>query len=391
MPSPSRRISCCFPCTRWKVFWLLILIIFLFRIQWTLLKRLSYQYLPTLTNNPLSSSNTPLPQVIFCVLAKNNHILVREFIAFHLALGVTTFELYDNDSNPPLYSVLNGLGNQHIQYHNWSDTIGNWNKDNSRTQMQGHQTLQDAAYQQCLSKYAGKPNIYVTPIDIDEFLFPCRRSSSNTIDDKLLLPTLVQYSDIWGLQCAKYGPTDAPPRIAGETTIERNLYRNPVFNYWYKEYDIIEFLAWLTRFFHPACQDKDNGYILCEETTPTKYIYKTSRISSSLANTVGTHGFSVWPDDLDYERKQDSKQTTRYSYLCCNHYFWRTTKDTLAKAERNHNQEYLARLKDQGIMAWHLTIHDPIAVSYVQGMKTLLHAHPIPKEIQEQLNTDEGG
>lgn len=353
-------------CRRIGIVLLVLFLIISFRTLWRSLPSASYGI------SSSSSNGLHPPRIVLCVLAKNDHALFREFVAFHIALGIDTIELYDNGSDPPLYSVLNGLGGSRIMYHNWSDTVGNWNDPTIRNQMQGHQTLQDAAYRDCLGKYAGLPNVYAAPIDIDEFIYPCGKDGSSSSSSGITFSQAIGKKDVWALQCGKYGPSDAPPSVAGETTIERNVYRAPVMNYWTEEWDIWEALAWFTKIFHPACVDNDDSSILCEETTPVKYIYRTSRISSSLASLVWTHGFLKWPKDLENERTY----TTRYTAVCCNHYFWRSTKLLLEKAERNHNKEYLARLKDQSVLAWHLTVYDPGALNYLHGMQVLLHTHP---------------
>lgn len=65
--------------------------------------------------------------VAVCVLAKNEHSYIREFIKYHLFIGVEKFYIWDHQSTPPLAYVLEDyvLSNT-VEVFYFSDS---WKKD----------------------------------------------------------------------------------------------------------------------------------------------------------------------------------------------------------------------------------------------------------------------
>jgi hypothetical protein len=312
---------------------------------------------------PWASPPHPLAgdqRVVLCLFILNEHALFREWVAFHLAQGVDLIEVYDNGSEPPLSSVLGGLPSVTFRT--------NFSFSATPKSTNGHQGLQNDAYRDCLGRHAGT-HTHVALVDVDEFLFPCAAAA----DAGTTLRQALTSQPVWSLACGKYGPTEYPG-ARDSLAVERHLYRAPVLKWWASNFFSLELLSWLTILTHPGCLQEGSGGVLCEETTPAKYTYDAAHVSAAFAKTIGGHGPPTWPAGL-----APTGFTTRTTSLCCNHLFWRSTADALAKAAKNHNTEYRDRAADQGVVAWHLTVHDDAAVRFAPGARELLRRHPVPE------------
>lgn len=49
-----------------------------------------------------ADASPALPSVAICVCIRDQHVDVREWLAYHHALGVSKFYIWDTGSNPPL-------------------------------------------------------------------------------------------------------------------------------------------------------------------------------------------------------------------------------------------------------------------------------------------------
>jgi hypothetical protein len=49
-----------------------------------------------------AGATTQLPSVAICVCIRDQHVDVREWLAYHRALGVSKFYVWDTGSSPPL-------------------------------------------------------------------------------------------------------------------------------------------------------------------------------------------------------------------------------------------------------------------------------------------------
>ena len=102
-------------------------------------------------------------QLSICAIAKNEHLGLREWVAYHRVVGVDHFFIYDNDSQIPISETL------------------------AREIATGYVTCipfpglsrQMPSYTDCLRRY-GDNSKYIAFIDCDEFLVP--KQTDNIID-----------------------------------------------------------------------------------------------------------------------------------------------------------------------------------------------------------------
>jgi hypothetical protein len=94
-------------------------------------------------------------EVAICCIAKNEGPYIREWIDYHIQIGVSRFYIYDNESREPLSELL-------------SDYIRNGTV--RMEQIKGVKK-QLVAYQHCLDNY-GSECQWIAFIDVDEYIVP---------------------------------------------------------------------------------------------------------------------------------------------------------------------------------------------------------------------------
>lgn len=102
--------------------------------------------------------NTLLNNICVVAIIKNEERFIEEWINYHLIIGVSHFFLYDDDSNPPLSSIL-------TQYLNYT-TIIPWSEKHEHLEGRNRQTK---AYLHAVQNFGFKFQ-WTAFIDCDEFI-----------------------------------------------------------------------------------------------------------------------------------------------------------------------------------------------------------------------------
>ena len=108
-----------------------------------------------------------------CAIIKNEDFYLREWVAYHAALGVEHFYLYDNGSARNQARCLEGFEAGRFTFISWPG-----------------KEMQIPAYNHCLNNFGAQCR-WLAFIDVDEFLCP--------LQDDDLRPLLAEYEDYAGL------------------------------------------------------------------------------------------------------------------------------------------------------------------------------------------------
>lgn len=112
-----------------------------------------------------------------CLLAKNEHRHIREWIVHHYSIGVRRFYVFDDNSSPPMQALLQDFINLGlVDYELLLETL----KPKDQSIYQYHML---AVYERCLEKASGNGHTFAGFIDADEYLF--LRNASDTVDSLL--------------------------------------------------------------------------------------------------------------------------------------------------------------------------------------------------------------
>lgn len=120
--------------------------------------------------------------VSICAIYKNESCYLKEWIEYHILIGVDHFYLYNNNSSDDYLNVLQEYIDKNIV------TLIDWEKPQSQME----------AYQNCVNSYSNETNWFCF-IDIDEFIVP---NKDNNINDFLKefcnKPILIVYWKCFG-------------------------------------------------------------------------------------------------------------------------------------------------------------------------------------------------
>lgn len=95
-------------------------------------------------------------EVAVCAIFKDEALFMREWIEYHLLIGVDHFYLYNNFSSDNYEEILKPYLNNHIV------TLTDW-------PIHGNDNAQDRAYADCLHRFRDETH-WVAIIDLDEFI-----------------------------------------------------------------------------------------------------------------------------------------------------------------------------------------------------------------------------
>ncbi|GFR52752.1 hypothetical protein Agub_g15359 [Astrephomene gubernaculifera] len=126
------------------------------------------------TQFTLSRAEKPVHAYIaVCVLAKNEHLYIREFIRYHHWIGIDKFYIWDNQSRPPLADVLQDhVASSLVELVYFSDS---WRADAAlfpsmyNTSTRTFMSPQAWAYDNCFRMF-GHRHTFLALLDPDEFL-----------------------------------------------------------------------------------------------------------------------------------------------------------------------------------------------------------------------------
>lgn len=279
---------------------------------------------------------------MICTLIKNEAKYIREWISFHLLLGVNFFVIYDDNSTDRLM--------QEIQMFGKSVTVIPWGSSmNGKDLVQHIQSeRQISAARDCVLKFSPLSQ-WLMFLDVDEFVFPCQPN----VDD---IGFFVQDPSV-KLECLKFGFgfEDREPSY-DELTIEKHVLRAP-----YSSLDVNA--ENITRRF-ASCQ---NDPRLCETHGSWKHAYNTEKYPqyrNILARTIGIHGTDAFP--------VIQKNLTRHNGLCCNHYGYRSTQLSKLKAQKNRNPTLSMVARNKESAAFYNSVLDTNVLRYASKVRNFM-------------------
>ncbi len=144
-----------------------------------------------------------LNYLTICCIAKNEHPYVEEWVAHHLVIGAEKIVIFDNESDPPLYQML-------------EDYIQKGLVAVHPVQGKGQQM---SAYYQGLKRY-GPLSKWMAFIDVDEFLIPKKYS-----DVRFILTDYEDYGAL-GVHWVEFGSSGHLKR-PGKSQIKNYVHRFP--------------------------------------------------------------------------------------------------------------------------------------------------------------------
>ena len=112
-----------------------------------------------------------------CLLIKDENKYLKEWIDWHLSIGINHFYIYDNASTIPVIETINSLYDDTSLF-----TVVDWSGKYTHMQVE--------AYNHCLENY-GSENEWIAFIDTDEFIH-----TPNNVDLNILLDSYKQYAYI---------------------------------------------------------------------------------------------------------------------------------------------------------------------------------------------------
>lgn len=146
--------------------------------------------------------------VAICCIAKNEGPYLREWIEYHLKIGVSKFFVYDNESQEPIANVLSdyiALGIVNVEL------VAGFQK-------------QRHAYKQCLANH-GKEAKWIAFIDVDEYIVP--KTSTNIVEFLTPYERYGGFALSW-LVFGSNGHLMKPGRTQYESYTQRSLKTEPI-------------------------------------------------------------------------------------------------------------------------------------------------------------------
>lgn len=104
-----------------------------------------------------------------CLLIKDENKYLKEWIDWHISIGVNHFYIYDNASAIPIIETISSLYNDTSLF-----TVIDWSDKYTHMQIE--------AYNHCLKNY-GSENKWIAFIDTDEFIHTLNNVNLNTVLD----------------------------------------------------------------------------------------------------------------------------------------------------------------------------------------------------------------
>lgn len=139
-------------------------------------------------------------EVAVCAIFKNEALFMKEWIEYHLLIGIEHFYLYNNFSNDNYKEVLRPYVEKDIV------TLIDW-------PIQGNDNAQDRAYTDCLRRFKNEAH-WVAIIDLDEFI---NLKKCDKIKDWLL--EYEKYPSVY-LYWKHFGASGKMDHIPGSLVIE---------------------------------------------------------------------------------------------------------------------------------------------------------------------------
>lgn len=121
-------------------------------------------------------------RISICGIFKNEYRFLKEWIEYHIMIGVDHFYMYNNNSEDDYLSVLQPyIDNGYV-------TLVQWTKEHAQME----------AYQDCLGKFKDETQ-WLAWLDIDEFIVPRYASNINEwIKDYEKYPSILIYWKMFG-------------------------------------------------------------------------------------------------------------------------------------------------------------------------------------------------
>ena len=175
------------------------------------LQRLVTQETPSLTksativkkrtrrNAPLSKSSLfradgtiPAGYVAICTVVKDAHRDIREWVEYHLWIGVSTLYIWDDGSDPPMWPLIADyiasgrvvyvpVPPQRTIWHHSHEELGGRERTPSLRYGTGqyHLSAQGWGFDHCLSPHVRRRHRWIAAFDIDEFLVVTQPHAAN--------------------------------------------------------------------------------------------------------------------------------------------------------------------------------------------------------------------
>lgn len=303
-------------------------------------------------------------QGVICTVLRNEAKYIAEWIAFHQVMGATKFIVYDDNSTDSLRDVVAPFGDAVVVIDMYNDVEG-VPGDAGVHRVAGRQ---DWAFNHCKTNYA-PPNAtgWFGIWDVDEFVFPCKRPAVN-LDSNILWDAWKDSTkdDASGhqLRCSLFGVNfHDQPQPPNQLVLTNNIRRAPDSAY----EPMVSSLGWAA--VHEGC-DKCG----CCQAQGVKTVYNISKVHNLHLWTHGTH---------TQEAVIDHSWQKPHGGLCCNHYQFKSTAETLAKAEANLNAHYEHVGKSEDARK-HLTmVHDTLAWQYLPDTVDLMQSLGFTVDVPE--------
>eukprot|EP01024_Parvocaulis_polyphysoides_P016400 TRINITY_DN17284_c0_g2_i2.p1 TRINITY_DN17284_c0_g2~~TRINITY_DN17284_c0_g2_i2.p1 ORF type:complete len:339 (-),score=24.72 TRINITY_DN17284_c0_g2_i2:644-1660(-) len=126
------------------------------------------EYLLQKANDDTYLTSTHLGYVALCLSARNEHSNIREWIQYHLWLGVNKIYIFDQESNPPMSSILRDFVKQgHVEVFYFRDSF---KVDDF---LAGYYNYRESWAANLCLKWFGHRHKFMGILDTDEFIvFP---------------------------------------------------------------------------------------------------------------------------------------------------------------------------------------------------------------------------
>lgn len=307
---------------------------------------------------------------IICTVMRNEAKYVVEWVAFHLIVGASKIVIYDDSSTDGLAAAVAPFGDA---VHVIRIKAGvNGVPSDLGSHRAGHR--QDWSFEHCKKHYANEGFVGWFGIwDVDEFVFPCRRPAMKLQGNPLWdawTNTTKPGSDGHLLRCTLFGVNSQdkqqPP---GQLVLINNVRRAPD--------PVTEALA-AARTWEAVKEGCDKCG--CCQVSGAKTIYNISKVVNLSLSTHTAHNAVI-----------DASWGKPYDGLCCNHYQFKSTDESLEKATANLNSHYEKVAKTEDAKK-HLTmVPDHLIWQYLPDLLQLLQAKGIKYDvppIKEILSTE---
>lgn len=144
------------------------------------IKNLSYTWL--IRKDKPKRNEKRKHHISLCIMFKDEAVYLREWIEYHLMVGVDHFYLYDNNSSDDYESVIGKYRNEGVV------TLTHWPKEHAQVE----------GYEDCIRRFQQESD-WIGFIDVDEFLVPVAEESLVSFLDRFSnRPAVLVYWRLFG-------------------------------------------------------------------------------------------------------------------------------------------------------------------------------------------------